>query len=304
VQAVCACSGKPTMSKREPLEWICRDRRLYISDRPLIMGILNVTPDSFFDGGCFFDFDNAIAQGRRLIAEGADILDIGGESTRPGSEEVPVEEEMRRVLPVIRKLARQTSALLSIDTRKAAVARAALAEGAHIVNDVSALTHDADMADVVRTFGAGVVLMHMQGTPRTMQINPQYRDVVTEVRQFLADRLAIVSAAGIDLRQTAVDPGIGFGKNLEHNLDLLACLEMLTALGRPVVVGVSRKRFIGQLTERPAPDRLAGTLGAVAYCIAKGAHILRVHDVAATRDVVNVMVTLVAREHGGRADGD
>jgi len=270
------------------LLWVCRDREVRL-ERTFIMGVLNVTPDSFSDGGAYADPDRAIARGLALEAEGADILDIGGESTRPGAAPVAEEEELRRVMPVLTALAQRTRCLLSVDTRHAAVARAALAAGAHIINDVSAATRDPAMAAVAVEYRAGLVLMHSRGEPATMQLQPHYTAVVEEVRAYLADRLAALETAGLPSQYLVVDPGIGFGKTLDHNLALLRALPRLAALGRPVLVGVSRKALLGRLTgrERPA-DRLAGSLAALTAAILGGARIVRVHDVAASRDAARV----------------
>lgn len=262
-----------------PLSWRCRDRRLPLGRGAVIMGILNVTPDSFSDGGRFLDQAAAVRRGQAMAEEGALILDIGGESSRPGADPVPAEEEARRVVPVIRELARTTDRLLSVDTTKADVAEQALAAGAHIINDITALTGDPGMAAVAHRHGAGVVLMHMQGTPRTMQAQPTYADVVGEVRGYLRDRVQALQAAGLDRATLAVDPGICFGKTVEHNLALLRGLPELAALGQPVLVGVSRKSFLGRLTGREVGDRLVPSLAALAFAVQRGAHILRVHDV-------------------------
>lgn len=268
-----------------PLRWRLPDRTLALT-RPLVMGILNVTPDSFSDGGRYFEPAAAIEHGLRLAAEGADILDIGGESTRPGAEPVPAGEELRRVLPVVRALARQLTIPISIDTMKTAVARACLDAGAAIINDVSGL-RDPDMVNLAAQTRAGVVVMHMQGTPQTMQLDPRYDDVVRDVRRFLDARRDALVAAGIDPEALAFDPGIGFGKTLEHNLQLLAQLEQAVPAERPVVLGVSRKGLLGQITGRPRAERLAASLAVACFAAARGqAHILRVHDVAATRDAV------------------
>jgi len=252
------------------------------------MGILNVTPDSFSDGGRFVERGRAVEQARQMVAAGADLIDVGGESTRPGALAVPVEEEMQRVVPVVAELAAQRSVVISVDTTKAAVAAAALGAGARVVNDISALRFDAELAAVVREHGAGVVLMHMQGTPGTMQANPQYGDVVGEVREFLAERIEWAVAQGIGREQIAVDPGIGFGKTAEHNLELLARLAELTTLGCPVLVGASRKSFIGKITGRAVEGRLAGSVAVATWSVAQGARILRVHDVAETVDAVRL----------------
>lgn len=273
--------------------WQCGGRRLPLTT-PLLMGILNVTPDSFSDGGSHANTAAAVAHGLRLAEEGADIIDVGGESTRPGARPVPVDEECRRVVPVIRALARETDRPISVDTRKAEVARRALAAGACIVNDVAALAGDAAMLPVVRDAGAGAVLMHMQGTPETMQQAPRYDDVVAEVRGWLERRVTEVVAAGIPAERLAIDPGIGFGKTLGHNLALLGALESLAAIGPPLLVGLSRKRFIGEITGAPVPERLAGSLTALVWCVWRGAGILRVHDVRASRQALRVAMALAA----------
>ena len=275
------------------MNWICRDHVFMLQERPLIMGILNVTPDSFSDGGRYYGRTEAVARGRRMLEEGADILDIGGESTRPGAEEVPAEEELRRVIPVIESLADDPGVVISVDTRKAAVAREALRVGARIINDVSALAGDPEMPAVARESGAGVILMHMRGTPRTMQIEPSYDDVVAEVAGYLGSRVETLAArAGLDRQRMAVDPGIGFGKSLEHNLELLANLPAIGAIGAPVVVGLSRKSFLGKLTGRPAEERLAASLAALVFCAWNGAHVLRVHDVKESCDAVTIATVL------------
>ncbi len=260
------------------------------------MGILNVTPDSFSDGGRFLDPDSAVRHGLELVEAGAAIVDVGGESSRPGSRRIPADEELRRVLPVIRGLVAQSDCVISVDTMKSEVARRALDAGAHIVNDISAGRWDPEMFGVVAAYGAGMVLMHMQGEPETMQRNPEYGDVVKEVRDFLVARLGACVEAGIARDSVAVDPGIGFGKTLEHNLELLAAIQRLKEVGRPVVIGASRKSFIGLLTGREVGERLAGSLAVAAYCVLRGADILRVHDVAETRDVVELIQALRKRE--------
>ena len=270
------------------------ERRLSL-DRPLLMGIVNVTPDSFFDGGRFDDPRLAVEHGRRLVEEGADLLDIGAESTRPGSVPIDQEEEQRRLLPVVTALAHAVSVPISVDTSKAAVARAAIKAGAVMVNDVTALRGDPAMVDVVAQTGVALVLMHMQGTPQTMQQAPAYRDVVEEVADFLAERARFAMERGVAQSRIVLDPGIGFGKVLTHNLDLLAHLRMLTTLGFPVLVGPSRKGFIGQLTKQSVEARAWGTAGVVALAVEQGANILRVHDVAAMRDVVHVAAAISGR---------
>jgi dihydropteroate synthase len=280
--------------------WHLRDRILHPGRPPLVMGIVNATPDSFSDGGRYLDSEAAIAHALELVRQGADLLDIGGESTRPGSLPVPLDEELARVLPVVRSLAGQTSVPLSIDTSKAEVARRCLEAGAHIINDITALRGDPEMAAVVRDFGAGVILMHMQGTPANMQDNPTYTDVVAEVAAFLEERLHAAAEIGIAAERVVLDPGIGFGKGREHNLALLAGLGELRRLGRPVCLGVSRKGFLGKLLDRPLERRLAGSLAAACFTLAQdSAQVLRVHDVAETHDAVIVFEAL--RGHRGGA---
>ncbi len=246
---------------------------------PKLMGVVNVTPDSFSDGGLYFEAGAAVAHGEELVGVGAAILDVGGESTRPGAEEVPVEEELRRVEPVIAGLSGGEAAI-SVDTSKAAVAAAALDAGAEIVNDVTALRGDAEMGALCGERGATVVLMHMLGTPRTMQDEPRYADVVDEVRAFLAGRIEAATVAGIAEERIWLDPGIGFGKTAEHNLELLRRLAELRDLGRPLVVGASRKSFIGKVDGSDAGERLGGTIASSVLAAAEGADVLRVHDVA------------------------
>jgi dihydropteroate synthase len=256
------------------------------------MGIVNVTPDSFSDGGRALDPTAALLQARALVAEGASLLDLGGESTRPGSDAVSLEEELRRVMPVIEPLCRMDMVPISIDTSKARVAEMALAQGASIVNDVTALRGDPEMARVIARSEAGVVLMHMQGQPKTMQQNPRYNDVVTEVLDFLAERVAWAQSQGIARSRIAVDPGIGFGKTLEHNLQLLRNLGQFATLGCTVVVGTSRKGFLGALSGRDVSERMAAsTVSSLAACAA-GAGVVRVHDVAAMVDAIKVWTAL------------
>ena len=276
--------------------WRCRDHEFPLGERTLVMGIVNVTPDSFSDGGLHAGADDAVAHGLRLAAEGADILDIGGESTRPGSDPVAVDEELERVVPVVAGLreAAPAGVALSVDTRRPQVARAAIDAGASIVNDVTAAA-DPAMFEVARVTGAGLVLMHMLGEPKTMQVDPTYDDVVAEVLDFLARRLGAAVAAGLQRDRLCVDPGIGFGKNLAHNLALLHDIEAFEQLRVPVLDGASRKRFIGQLTGVDDPaERVEGTAGAVAWCAAHGVDVVRVHDVLQMARVIRV-VDAIAR---------
>jgi dihydropteroate synthase len=269
--------------------WRFADRALPLGERTLVMGIVNVTPDSFSDGGIFGDAQDAVAHGARLVDDGADLLDVGGESTRPGSDPVSAEEESARVLPVIEGLlAARPGVPVSIDTRKASVARAAISAGATIVNDVSAGA-DPEMFPTVAGSGAGMVLMHMKGDPKTMQVEPRYDDVVAEVHGYLRERIEAAVFAGIGVDRLAADPGIGFGKDLGHNLELLRRLEAFGDLGVAVLVGPSRKRFLGTLTDAQDPsDRVEATAGAVAWCAAHGADVVRVHDVAVMTHVLRV----------------
>jgi dihydropteroate synthase len=260
-----------------------------------VMGIVNVTPDSFFDGGLYLDARAAIDHGLALERAGATILDVGGESTRPGANPVPEDEELRRVLPVIEGLrARDSGAQLSIDTSKAPVARAALAAGATLVNDVTALRGDPGMAEVIAAAGADCCLMHMLGEPRTMQRDPRYGDVVSEIKAFLEQRLSIAVAAGVAEERILVDPGIGFGKTTEHNLELLRRLDEIVALGRPVVIGTSRKSFLGKITARPVEDRIAATIATNLVAYQRGARVFRVHDVAPIHDALAITAATVS----------
>jgi dihydropteroate synthase len=266
------------------------------------MGVINVTPDSFSDGGEFYDAGRAIEQGERLVAEGADLLDVGGESTRPFSESITTAEELRRVIPVIRELARRAKVPLSIDTCKAAIARAALDAGASLINDISALGLDPEMKAVAASSGAPLVLMHMRGLPRTMQVRPHYNSLLSEVVRFLEERIQVACEAGVSRDQIVVDPGIGFGKTVTHNLLLVKQLDALAILGRPVLLGTSRKSFIGAVLSRAVTEREPGSWATGCAGILKGAHILRVHEVAVCRQVVDMIDAIVnAEATGGRA---
>ena len=269
-----------------------KDRLIEFPDRPLIMGVVNVTPDSFFDGGRYLDVEAAVAHAVRLAEEGADLLDIGAESTRPGSDIVSEAEERRRAIPVVTAIAKAVSIPISIDTSKAAVARAALDAGAVLVNDVTALRGDPAMVDAVAHTGAGVVLMHMHGSPRTMQQAPRYDDVVGAISDFFEERIRFAMAHGIVRRQIILDPGIGFGKLLVHNLTLLAQLRRFERFECPLLVGVSQKAFLGQLLDRPVQERQWGTAAAVGMAVDRGAGIIRVHDVRAMKDVVQVAAAI------------
>ncbi len=277
------------------MELLAKGQTISFGDRPLLMGIVNVTPDSFFDGGRFLDPEAAVAHAWQLVEEGADLLDIGAESTRPGSIPVEGTEERRRLIPVVTAVAKAVSLPISVDTSKAVVAKAAIDAGAVLVNDVTALRGDPAMVDTIVVSGVGVVLMHMQGTPQTMQKAPKYHDVVEEVEDFLAERVRFALERGVAKNQIMLDPGIGFGKTLAHNLDLLAQLRTFTKLGFPLLVGPSRKGFIGELVEQSVQDRAWGTAGAIALAVEQGAHVLRVHDVAGMKDVVRVAAAISRR---------
>ena len=277
--------------------WRVGERAFDCSERTLVMGILNVTPDSFSDGGRFLDRASAISHATRMVDDGADMLDVGGESTRPGSTPVSMDEELERVHPVIQRLAELHPAVpISIDTRKAGVAAEAMDAGATIVNDVSGGA-DPAMFEVVRGRDASVVLMHMRGDPTTMQEAPQYDDVVGEVHEYLRQRIEAAELAGIDPERIAIDPGIGFGKDLDHNLELMHGVGSFLDLGRPLLVGPSRKRFIGTILDLPEEERVEGTVGAVVWMIARGAHLVRVHDV---KEVVRAVRVSDAIARGGR----
>lgn len=277
-----------------PMDLHVKGQRLGLS-RPLLMGIVNVTPDSFFDGGQFDDPQRAVAHAVRLAEEGADLLDLGAESTRPGALPVSEQEERRRLVPVVTAIAKAVSVPISVDTSKADVARAALDAGAVMINDVTALRGDRAMVDVVAETGAGLVLMHMQGTPETMQRAPHYDDVVGEVARFLAERARFAMDHGVPQDRIVLDPGIGFGKTLYHNLDLLANLHTFVQVGFPLLVGPSRKGFIGQLTQQSVEARAWGTAGVVALAVQQGANMLRVHDVGPMRDVISVAIAVARR---------
>lgn len=273
--------------------WRCRDRTFDLSARPLVMGIVNVTPDSFSDGGRHLDRGAAAAHARRLAQEGADLVDVGAESTRPGAAPVAAAEQIRRLAPVVEALAADPAIVVSVDTASAEVAAWALGAGAHVINDVTGLG-DPDMAATLAPTGAGVVLMHLRGTPADMQDDPRYDDVATEVRAHLAARVERAVAAGIAPERLAVDPGIGFGKTAGHNLEILARLSELKALGRPVLVGVSRKRFLGASLGLAVEQRLEAGLAATAIAVFLGAAIVRTHDVTETVRAVRIAAELRA----------
>jgi dihydropteroate synthase len=276
--------------------WKIGDRIFDLSRQGLIMGVLNITPDSFSDGGNFFDAENAVEHGLRMVAEGAHIVDVGGESTRPGAEAVAAEEELRRVIPVIEQLRRRSEVIISIDTSKAEVARAAIQAGALIVNDVTGGRGDEKMMPLIAEIKAAFIIMHMQGTPQTMQIAPQYTNAVSEVFDFFRQQYARAIVYSIDPMAIAFDPGIGFGKTLEHNLELLAQLERLRACDRPIVIGVSRKSFLGKLIHSAQiSDRLAPAVALTSLLRTRGADVLRVHDVKENVNALKVTEAILQR---------
>lgn len=264
-----------------------------LSTRTFIMGILNVTPDSFSDGGKYLEPEKAIEHAKRMIEDGADIIDVGGESTRPGSDPVRLEEELQRVVPVIKELSKVVNVPISIDTYKSKVAEAALDAGACVVNDISAMTFDSDMVKVVKKYGASVVLMHIKGTPKNMQENPTYDNVIEEILKYLMDRVNVARDNGI--KQIIIDPGIGFGKRFEHNIEIIRNLKVFREIGYPLLVGPSRKSFIGNILNLPPAERVEGTAAAVTACILNGANIVRVHDVKEMKRVAMVADALKSR---------
>ena len=259
----------------------CRGKSLTFGLHTHVMGILNVTPDSFSDGGCYLEVEQAVAHAERMVAEGATLIDIGGESSRPGASPVSIQEELARILPVIRAIAGTVDVLLSVDTYKAEVARHVLEAGAHLINDITALRGDTALAAVVSEMEAGLILMHMKGTPRTMQHTPQYHDVVREICGSLQRRIDIAESHGITAERIIIDPGIGFGKTMEHNLEILKRLSEFRSLHKPLLIGPSRKSFIGNILNVPVTERIEGTAATVCWAIAHGVDIVRVHDVKA-----------------------
>ncbi len=276
----------PMKDKLQTRTWTFEGFHRELGQVPLIMGIVNVTPDSFSDGGQFLAQQAAVDHAMKLTTEGADILDVGGESTRPGANEVSLDEELRRVIPVIEQLVKLTTVPISVDTSKAEVARHALRAGACIVNDISGLLFDPDMIEVCRESRCGVSVMHIQGTPRTMQAEPHYDDVVGEICEYFAERLATLEQAGIAPERIVLDPGIGFGKTAQHNLEILSNISAFQALGRPVLIGHSRKRFLKKLIQREVDERLFGTVGVTLALARQHVDLVRVHDVAANRDAL------------------
>ncbi|MEJ2545615.1 MAG: dihydropteroate synthase [Calditrichaceae bacterium] len=277
-------------SDHERPVWEFNKNKLEFNQSPFIMGILNVTPDSFSDGGKFFSDESAVQHALAMIDEGADIIDIGGESTRPGSDPISIQEELNRVLPVITAIRKYSNIPISIDTYKSKVAEAALGAGANIVNDISGCSIDDKMPEIVKKYNSPIILMHIKGTPKNMQMNPEYEDVVGEVYNFLNNQIQILKKA--DLDKIAIDPGIGFGKRLEDNLKLLNNLESFKFLGKPVLIGASRKSFLGHVLDKEVDLRLYGSLSVAVLSVLKGADIIRVHDVAETKDVLKVIKSI------------
>jgi len=280
--------------KRELLQLKIHEETYFLGERTWYMGILNVTPDSFSDGGKFLSPEKAVERALQMIEEGADIIDIGGESSRPGSEPVPAEEELRRIIPVIKKLRPQTDRLLSVDTTKSVVAEAALEEGVDLINDISAGRFDSEIFNLANKYQVPLILMHMKGRPKTMQVNPFYKDTLGEIDRFLDERVAMAHQAGLSSHQIIIDPGIGFGKRFKDNLLLLNHLDYFQKFHLPLLVGVSRKSFIGEIISQPPENRLAGTIGACLIAVLRGAYILRVHDVQAVREAVQVAEEILA----------
>ena len=272
------------------------NRSVGLSSRTHIMGVLNVTPDSFSDGGKFFKSDDAVRQGMEMIEEGADIIDVGGESTRPGSDPLPTEEELSRVIPVIKSMSAKTDVPISIDTYKAEVARRALDAGAQMINDISALRFDPKMKKVASKYKVPIVLMHIKGTPKDMQKDPYYDDVIVEITEYLRQSIKMAEDAGIDREKIIIDPGIGFGKRLQDNLNILKNLRKFSILGCPILIGCSRKSFIGKILDLPAEERLEGSLAALAVAVMNGANIVRVHDVKESERVVSLVDAIMTVE--------
>lgn len=266
-----------------------KNQKLDFSKRTYIMGVLNVTPDSFYDGGRFLDTKEALKQGMKMAEDGADIIDVGGQSTRPGSDPVSVEEELKRVIPVIEGLAKEIDISISVDTYKSEVAKKALDIGASMVNDISALRFDSEMRKVLKDFDVPVVLMHIKGTPKNMQKNPYYDDLIGEITSYLKEAIIVAKNSGIDANKIIIDPGIGFGKRLEDNLEILKNLSFLKSLKKPILVGPSRKSFIGKILDLPEEKRLEGSLAALAVAVMNGANIVRVHDVKESKKVAKIV---------------
>jgi dihydropteroate synthase len=289
---------------RKNLIFEINDKPHTLGHKTWFMGVINVTPDSFSDPGSNHDKDRAVQRGLELEKQGADILDIGGESTRPGSDPVTAEEELKRVIPVISELRKRTDILISVDTTKAKVAEEALAAGADIVNDISAFRFDDGMPLLVSDTGASVVLMHMKGVPKTMQNNPFYEDLYQEIGCFLKERITKATAYGIKREKIIVDPGIGFGKSLEHNLAIINNLDFLKELDRPILLGISRKSFIGKILNLPPQNRVEGTIASAVLSVLRGAHILRVHDVEQVKRAITVAEAIIGEGFSAQEDRD
>jgi len=273
-----------------------KTKKLDLSARTHITGVLNVTPDSFSDGGRFFNLEDAVSQGMKMVEEGADMIDVGGESTRPGSDPLPTEEELSRVIPVIKSMSAKTDVPISIDTYKAEVARRALDAGAQMINDISALRFDPGMKQVASEFEVPVILMHIKGTPKDMQKDPSYEDVIAEITEYLRQSIKIAEDAGVDREKIIIDPGIGFGKRLQDNLNVLKNLRKFSILGCPILIGCSRKSFIGRVLNLPVEERLEGSLAALAVAVMNGANIVRVHDVKESKRVVSLIDAVIRVE--------
>jgi dihydropteroate synthase len=285
---------------REEFVLRCREGDLHVGTRTLVMGVLNVTPDSFSDGGLFFDPHRAIEHGLRMAEEGADIIDVGGESSRPGSDPISLDEELERIIPVIEALASRVQIPISVDTYKAQVAERAIEAGAQMINDISGLRFDPQMPSVAARFDTPLIIMHIKGTPKTMQQDPSYEDLMGEIIAYLREGIERAERmGGVDPHQVIVDPGIGFGKRVEDNLMILKRLDELTCLGRPLMIGTSRKSFIGTVLDREVDQRAIGTLATVAVSVLKGAHMVRVHDVAPARQAVDMVDAVVNAERWG-----
>jgi dihydropteroate synthase len=286
-------TGTYTKKTRQPFILKLHDRDLELGQRTLIMGILNVTPDSFSDGGRFFDAPKAIGQAVRMAEEGADIIDIGGESTRPGAESVPLEEELRRIVPLVKELVTKIPIPISVDSYKSLVAKQALDAGAHIINDISGLRFDNAMAGLAARYKAPIVIMHIKGIPKDMQQNPIYEDLVSEIKSYLEEGARLAEESGVERDQVIIDVGIGFGKTVSHNLELINRLDEFHSIGCPMLIGPSRKSFIGNILNLPVSERFEGTAAAVTMAISRGVHIVRVHDCGPIKRVVQIADSII-----------
>lgn len=273
-----------------------KNKELTLGERTLVMGILNVTPDSFSDGGNFLDLSKALEHARGMIKNGADIIDIGGESTRPGAKEISVSSELDRVIPIIKLLRKESDIPISIDTYKSIVAQSAFEAGADIINDISACRFDPEMKTLAAKYNAPVIIMHIKGTPKNMQMEPTYKDVIAEIKKYLSESIDSLTSAGLDKEQIIIDPGIGFGKTTEHNLEIMQRLSEFETFDRPILIGVSRKSVIGNTLNLPLSERIFGTAGAVSANIMNGAHIVRVHDVLEMKQVANMVDAIISQK--------